>query len=191
MVAVLGPSLRGVKRRSNPFFSVQRLDCFASLAMTGLISLAAFRVRLRLFPFLMPGFVPGIHGFFVWQTGHPATTNVNWLRAWRGQFVETVQCDLPPCPARICKNILISFRHQITCICSAVSSHMRGVSRSSRTRGGMRWTRAALLTRALISRTAKSCGPDASTLASSLAEDNSAGDGDKQARSPGRARNKP
>ena len=34
-------------------------------------------------------------------------------------------------------------------------------------RVGMRWTRAALLTRALFLRTAKSCGPDAPTLASS------------------------
>jgi len=32
---------------------------------------------------------------------------------------------------------------------------------------GMRWTQAALLTRALTLRTAKSCGPDAPTLASS------------------------
>jgi hypothetical protein len=39
-------------------------------------------------------------------------------------------------------------------------------------------------------RTAKSCGPDASTLASSR-RSLSAGDGDKQARSPGRARRKP
>jgi hypothetical protein len=36
---------------------------------------------------------------------------------------------------------------QITSITLAVPSHLRGVSRSSRTRGGMRWTRAALLTR--------------------------------------------
>jgi hypothetical protein len=34
----------------------------------------------------------------------------------------------------------------------------------------MRWTRGALLTRALILRTAKSCGPDAPTLASSFAK---------------------
>jgi hypothetical protein len=40
-------------------------------------------------------------------------------------------------------------------------------------------------------RTAKSCGPDASTLASSLRKRFSAGDGDKKARSPGRARRKP
>jgi len=40
-----------------------------------------------------------------------------------------------------------------------VPSPRRGVSRSSRTWGGMRWTQAALLTRALWLRTAKSCGP--------------------------------
>jgi hypothetical protein len=38
---------------------------------------------------------------------------------------------------------------------------------SSRTLGGMRWTRMARLTSAHTSRTAKSCGPDAPTLASS------------------------
>jgi hypothetical protein len=57
---------------------------------------------------------------------------------------------------------------QIRGISRPVPSHSRGGSRSSRTRGGMRWTRVALLTRALIQRTAKSCGPDAPTLASSL-----------------------
>jgi len=40
-------------------------------------------------------------------------------------------------------------------------------------------------------RTAKSCGPDASTLASSRREEIPAGDGDKKARSPGRVRHKP
>jgi hypothetical protein len=40
-------------------------------------------------------------------------------------------------------------KQQINPIIGAVSSHSRGVSRSSRTRGGMRWTRIALLTRAL------------------------------------------
>ena len=35
---------------------------------------------------------------------------------------------------------------QISSLIRTVSSHMRGVSRSSRTRGGMRWTRAARLT---------------------------------------------
>jgi len=61
----------------------------------------------------------------------------------------------------------------------------------SETRGGMRWTRAALLTMAAYPRTAKSRGPDAPTLASSLRKATSAGDGGKKARSPGRARYKP
>src|ERR1700724_3681496 len=55
----------------------------------------------------------------------------------------------------------------------------------------MRWTQAALLTRAFCTRTAKSCGPDASTPASSLVDATPQDDGDKKARSPGRARNKP
>src|SRR6266481_4313494 len=54
--------------------------------------------------------------------------------------------------------------------------------------------------RTMLQRTAKSCGPDAPTLASSsrsrvgptgLRQDVSVGDGGKQARSPGRARRKP
>ena len=40
-------------------------------------------------------------------------------------------------------------------------------------------------------RTEKSCGPDASTLASSLQASRLASDGDKKARSPGRSRRKP
>ena len=40
-------------------------------------------------------------------------------------------------------------------------------------------------------RTAKSCGPDTPTLVSSLRKATFAGDGGKQARSPGRARRKP
>jgi hypothetical protein len=53
----------------------------------------------------------------------------------------------------------------------------------------------------MLVRTVKSCGPDASTLASSLAEAKSArpgadqpypkDDGDNKARSPGRSRSKP
>src|SRR5580658_4410215 len=42
----------------------------------------------------------------------------------------------------------------------------------------------------VVLRTAKSCGPDAPTLASSFAEVFPRGDGDNKARSPGRARNK-
>jgi hypothetical protein len=54
----------------------------------------------------------------------------------------------------------------------------------------MRWTRMALGRRRLR-RTAKSCGPDAPTLASSRRKAIFAGEGGKKARSPGRARNKP
>jgi hypothetical protein len=72
-----------------------------------------------------------------------------------------------------------------------VSSHMRGVSRSSRTRDGMRWTLAARLTKALIAdgEVVWSWRLDAGVkfLRSKLLR----GDGDKKARSPGRARNKP
>jgi hypothetical protein len=59
---------------------------------------------------------------------------------------------------------------QIKTIPLAVLPHLRGVSRSSRTRGGMRWTRQRRR-RTTLKRTVKSCGPDASTPASSLAED--------------------
>ncbi|SHG97280.1 hypothetical protein SAMN05443248_3238 [Bradyrhizobium erythrophlei] len=101
----------------------------------------------------------------------------------------------------------------------AVPSQQRGGSRSSRTRGGMRWPQqcrhAAWLQgdpfgdreqltacrRTMLTRTAKSCGPDASTLASSFAETFCAQPGCnaplsarrrwQTSRSPGRARNKP
>src|ERR1700736_6101236 len=96
---------------------------------------------------------------------------------------------------------------------------MRGASRIVTDVGhGMRWTRQRRARgrdrragfpvsghkargRAMVLRTVKSCGPDASTPASSPAEacrpDRARtkpyplGDGDKKARSPGRARNKP
>jgi len=55
----------------------------------------------------------------------------------------------------------------------------------------MQWTRRRQKTNDVGSRTAKSCGPGAPTLASSFAKDNSRGDGDNKARSPGRARRKP
>src|ERR1700694_4149724 len=45
--------------------------------------------------------------------------------------------------------------------------------------------------RMMLMRTAKSCGPDAPTLASSFAGFVPRDDGGKKARSPGRARNKP
>src|SRR5258707_6978377 len=59
---------------------------------------------------------------------------------------------------------------QIRCISFPVSSHSRGGSRSSRTRGGMRWTRAVRVTN-VLTRTAKSCRSDAPMLASSLREE--------------------
>src|SRR5258708_36354585 len=79
---------------------------------------------------------------------------------------------------------------QIKSIILAVSSHMRGVSRSSRTRGGMRWTRAAPKTRALT------CGRRSRVVLTprrrrQVLREDARDDGHKQARSPGRARNKP
>ena len=81
---------------------------------------------------------------------------------------------------------------QINGITPLVSPDERGGSRSSRTCGGMRWTR-WLRRRTLPWRTVKSCGPDAPLLASSFAGSASfaRNDGDKQSRSPGRARYKP
>jgi hypothetical protein len=94
----------------------------------------------------------------------------------------------------------------------------RGVGHRHERWDGMRWTRQcprmvlsqgglwpvsdqSVRRRTALKRTAKSCGPDASTPASSLAEVlrarpggqslNPRGDGDKKARSPGRARYKP
>ena len=49
------------------------------------------------------------------------------------------------------------------------SCPIEGRCATSSTRGGMRWTRAARR-RTVLTRTAKSCGPDASTPASSLRE---------------------
>jgi hypothetical protein len=70
----------------------------------------------------------------------------------------------------------------------------RGVSRSSRTLGaGCGGRGRAEKTNGVFLRTAKSCGPDAPTLASSGPRCFGivACDGGKQARSPGRARRKP
>jgi hypothetical protein len=58
-------------------------------------------------------------------------------------------------------------RHRF--IDSSRPASLRGAARDRQeTRGGMRWTRVAQATNAPIPRTAKSCGPDAPTLASSL-----------------------
>ena len=54
--------------------------------------------------------------------------------------------------------------------------------------GGMRWTQARRRRRALVLRTAKSCGPGAATVASIHAGPCWRVNGDKKRRSPGRAR---
>jgi hypothetical protein len=59
---------------------------------------------------------------------------------------------------------------QITCLFLAIPAHTKGAFRDRHGRRvGMRWTQAALLTRALSLRTAKSCGPDASMVGVKLA----------------------
>jgi hypothetical protein len=77
--------------------------------------------------------------------------------------------------------------------------HKRGASRSSRTLGAGCGGRGGVTRRMTRPRTAKPCGPDAPTLASSLRNGDvspnrltrRAGDGGKRARSPGRARSRP
>jgi hypothetical protein len=86
--------------------------------------------------------------------------------ARNGRFIEPDQCDLA-CPVLFAKRFhFAAWPNQSHILRRPVPQ--RGGSRSSRTRDGMRWTQVALLTRAPCLRTAKSCGPDASTLASSL-----------------------
>jgi hypothetical protein len=96
----------------------------------------------------------------VWATErmHPGRSRST---AFRDARPPTVNCRPPRSTIRgrasgiyFFRNIRnIAFRRtQISFISAAVPSHLRGGSRSSRTRGGMRWTRVALLTRAL------SCG---------------------------------
>ena len=67
----------------------------------------------------------------------------------------------------VCKNILI-FRRPKSLYIRGCPVPQRGGSRSSGTRDRIRWTQGTLETRALPLRTAKSCGPDTPTLASSL-----------------------
>ena len=92
------------------------------------------------------------------------------------------------CPAPFAKIIpLASDPNQF--ISLAVSSHQRGGSRSSRTRGGMRWTPIAPLTngaeRGRRSRVVLTPRRWRQVCV------HHAGDGDNKARSPGRARRKP
>ena len=84
---------------------------------------------------------PAAHFSLVWRRGSFIVNATRPIAAGRGE--------------RSRNHLFRNFRNsacgrtQISHIYSAVSPHSRGVSRSSRTRGGMRWTRAALLTRAL------------------------------------------
>jgi hypothetical protein len=72
----------------------------------------------------------------------------------------------PLCPASFEKKYSVFPKTQINLYSSPSCSTQRGVSRTSRTRGGVRWTwrRADDVA---CSRTAKTCGPDASVPASS------------------------
>jgi hypothetical protein len=94
-------------------------------------------------------------------------------------------------PVQSCREkYSVSHPAQIKSIFPTILFHMRGVSRSSRTRDGMRWTRAVLLTRA------PACGRRSRVVLTprrwrQVSGGNATGDGDKKARSPGRARRKP
>ena len=87
------------------------------------------------------------------------------------------------------KNIFVRTRPKSLHIFYRPAPH-RGVSRSSRTRSGMRWTRAALLTRAQA-RGRRSRVVLTPRRWRQVGGGSSAGDGDNKARSPGRARRKP
>src|SRR6202011_3831665 len=80
---------------------------------------------------------------------------------------------------------------QISALAPRVSPDERGGSRSSRTRGGMRWTRRRRMTNAVVAdgEAVWSWRPDAGVKFSR--KKLLGGDGAKKARSPGRARNKP
>ena len=81
---------------------------------------------------------------------------------------------------------------QITHISFAIPAHTQGAFRDRHERrAGDAMDAGGAADESAISRTAKSCGPDAPTLASSLAEATPRGDGGNKARSPGRARSKP
>ena len=119
----------------------------------------------------------------------------------------------PPLPVvPICRIRRPCSQPQITGIFPRIPSHQRGVAHVTDVGCGMRWTRRRRKTSDADppsaqsfggpvpgpssgfferrARTAKSCGPDAPTLASSSREE-AACDGGKKARSPGRARRKP
>jgi hypothetical protein len=88
-------------------------------------------------------------------------------RAPKPQFPETIQSDLG-CPVLLAK-ILRFCSPSIDGFFCVVPPHKRGVSRSSRTLRRDAVDALALQDEGRAKRTAKSCGPDAPTLASSFA----------------------
>jgi hypothetical protein len=86
--------------------------------------------------------------------------------ARNGRFIEPDQCDLA-CPVPLAKRFRFALGPNQIYIPRRPASQ-RGVSRSSRTLGAGCGGRGRRCRRAVLTRTAKSCGPDAPTLASSL-----------------------
>ena len=74
------------------------------------------------------------------------------------------------CPALFAKIFPLPFEANHLLISRHPGPHKGAFRDRHERRAGMRWTQAALLTRALFLRTVKSCGPDAPTLASSSRE---------------------
>src|SRR3954469_11310893 len=113
------------------------------------------------------------------------------MRATRLQSTVIVRPQITDLPVQPHFEKYFSFlATQITTVVRAVSSHQRGVSRSSRTRGGMRWTPMVLLTNSAEGgrRSRVVLTPRRWRQVSGI---RSAGDGDNKARSPGRSRGKP
>ena len=79
----------------------------------------------------------------VWQRFTPWQAD-SGMTIWK-EFSCGINLMLPVQPCQ--QKYFVSILTQITSVTAAVPSPCRGVSRSSRTRDGMRWTRVALLTR--------------------------------------------
>jgi hypothetical protein len=109
--------------------------------------------------------------------------------AAKGYFAQPDQRDFS-CPVGPAKRFVFSPNPNQRHIARRPGPITRGVSRSSRTLGAGCDGRGDVEGRTTSTRTAKSCGPDISTLMSSL-RNLFAGDGGKKARSPGRSRSKP
>jgi hypothetical protein len=132
--------------------------------------------------FVIPGLRGACHeapiGAFQWAD----------LSARSGRFVEPDQADAT-CPVPLAKIFMFSFDPNHLHV-ARVPAHTQGAFRDRHERKvGMRWTRAALLTRALI------CGRRSRVVLTprrrrQVSQKCLRGDGDKKARSSGRVRNK-